>query len=264
MRESSSNLAALRERVARLANADTPLEAADSGWLTTGYAPFDEALKGGLARGRLHEFYTDDPLDAPSAAAFAALLALRQAPAHQPLIWLRSHDAGRKSGQIYAPGLMQLGGNPDQLLLVEVNEPTALLAAAHDAVRCAGSAGVIIESWGACPPLDLTAGRRLAMGARQAGTALLLLRLAAQPTPSVAETRWRMAAAASTALAANAPGAPAFDLELLRWRAGPAGARWGLEWKGEAHVFAATAATGGAVLPMAASPAASPLHTTAA
>jgi protein ImuA len=264
MRESLSNLAALRERVARLADDGAPMEAADCGWLTSGHAPFDQAMRGGLAVGRLHEFYTDDPLDAPSAAAFAALLALRQAQPHQPLIWLRSHDAGRKSGHIYAPGLMQLGGNPDQLLLVEVKDPAAMLAAAHDAVRCAGSAGVIIESWGACASLDLTAGRRLAMGARQAGTALLLLRLAAKPTPSVAETRWRIAAAASQALPANAPGAPAFDLELLRWRAGPAGARWSLEWKRDTHVFAATAATAGAVLPMAASPAATALGTAAA
>lgn len=264
MRESFSNLAALRESVARLADAGAPLEPAESAMLTTGHAPFDQAMRGGFAVGRLHEFYTEDPLDAPSAAAFAALLALRQTQPHQPLIWLRSRDAGRKSGKIYAPGLMQLGGNPDQLLLVEVNEPAALLAAAHDAVRCTGSAAVIIESWGACARLDLTAGRRLAMGARQAGTALLLLRLAAKPTPSVAETRWRIAAAASQALAANAPGAPAFDLELLRWRAGPAGARWGLQWKGDAHVFAATAATAGAVLPMAASPAAAALRTAAA
>ena len=42
--------------------------------------------------------------------------------------------------------------------------------------------------------------------------------------PSAAETRWSVSAAASREREANAPGAPAFDLELLRWRAGPAGA----------------------------------------
>lgn len=252
MSESNLPLAALRERVSRLMDADGQRSSEKPPMLTTGHAPFDAALGGGLCAGRLHEFYTADPLDAPSAAAFAALLALRQAKPDQPLIWLRSRDAGRKSGQIYAPGLMQLGGNPDQLLLVEVDHADAMLAAANDAVRCAGSAAVVIESWGDFPKLDLTAGRKLALGARHAGTALLMLRLAASPTPSVAETRWMIGSAASQALEANAPGAPAFALELLRWRAGPAGARWCLEWNVEQHSFG-EAALSGAILPMVAS-----------
>lgn len=249
MSESMSTLTALQDHFAQMAHAGDLARGEKPPVLTTGHAPFDQGMMGGLATGRLHEFYTEDPLDAPSAAAFAALLALRQAKPDQPLIWLRSRDAGRKGGQIYAPGLMQLGGNPDQLLLVETDGPDRLLAAANDAVRCAGSAAVILESWGACPQLDLTAGRRLALGARHAGTALLLLRLAARPTPSVAETRWRIAPAASQVLEANAPGAPVFALELLRWRAGPAGARWCLKWKVDQHVFE-DAAISGAILSM--------------
>ena len=136
-----------------------------------------------------------------------------------------------------------------------------LLACANDAIRCAGSAAVIVESWGKFPLLDLTAGRRLALGARDAGTTLLLLRLNAVPTPSVAETRWSVAAAASRALEANAPGAPAFDLELLRWRAGPAGGRWRLDWnhddKSFGHSFGEPALSG-ALLPVPARRAALP------
>ncbi|SKB41516.1 ImuA family protein [Sphingopyxis flava] len=248
MRESSSPLAGLRRRVARIAASGGLSGARAEGWLASGHAGFDAALGGGLAVGRVHEIFAD-PLDAATAAAFAALLALRGGGT-APLFWLRTADAARQGGHLYAPGIAELGGDPDRLLLVETADTKALLAAANDALRCHGSAAVVVESRGRLPALDLTAGRRLALGARDAGTVLLLLRLGAEPAPSVADTRWRIAAAPSRELEANAPGAPAFDLELLRWRAGPAGGRWRLEWNRDDQAFR-DAALSGAVLPLA-------------
>lgn len=259
MRESSSQLAGLRRRIARLATGGGESHRAD-GWLATGHGALDAALGGGLAAGRLHEFFAADPLDAPSAAAFAVLLALRGGGA--PILWLRIADAGKRTGQIYAPGFAELGGDPGRLLLVEAADAKMLLACANDAARCPGSAAVIVESWGCFPAFDLTAGRRLALGARGAGVTLLLLRLDAQPTPSVAETRWGITAAASGELEAGAPGPPVFDLELLRWRAGPAGARWKLEWNHDEQAFREPALSG-AILPLAPRRAAMP-HSAAA
>lgn len=250
MRESSHHLAGLRQRVARLAASGGPASRPAEGWLATGHDAFDTALGGGLMTGRVHEFFAADVLDGTSAAAFAALLALRS-PGQAPLLWLRTVDAGRRNGHIYAPGIAELGGNPDRLLLIETADPKMLLACANDAARCPGSAAVIVESWGKFPLLDLTAGRRLALGARDTGTTLLMLRLNAAPTPSVAETRWSIAAAPSRELAADAPGAPAFDLELLRWRGGPAGTHWRLDWDSDGQAFR-DAALSGAVLPLAA------------
>ncbi|WOF43663.1 hypothetical protein KNJ79_01465 [Sphingopyxis indica] len=249
MRESSSSLAGLRRRVARIAASGAPSVRQSERWLASGHDRFDAALGGGLAAGRIHEFFAADPLDAASAAAFAALLALRGG-GEAPLLWLRTADAGRKAGHLYAPGLAELGGDPNRLLLVETGDAKALLAAANDAVRCAGPAAVVVESHGRLPAFDLTAGRRLALGAREAGTSLFLLRIAAEPVPSVAETRWQVAAAPSRELEARAPGAPAFDLELLRWRAGPAGARWRLEWNRDDQAFRDPALSG-ALLPLA-------------
>lgn len=252
MRESSPQLAGLRKRIARLTASGGFESRPADGWLASGHASLDEALGGGLMIGRTHEFFAADALDATSAAAFAALLALRT-PGKAPLLWLRTIDAGRRTGHIYAPGIAELGGDPDRLLLVETPDPKMLLACANDAIRCAGSAAVIVESWGKFPLLDLTAGRRLALGARDAATTLLILRLNAAPVPSVAETRWNIAAAASRELEANAPGAPAFDLELLRWRGGPAGMRWRLDWNHDEQSFGQSfgdAALSGAVLPL--------------
>lgn len=250
MRESSSPLAGLRKRIARLAADGGPVRRPAEGWLASGHASFDDAIGGGLAIGRCHEFFAADALDATSAAAFAALLALRT-PGKAPVLWLRTADAGRRTGHIYAPGIAELGGDPGRLLLIETPDPKMLLTCANDAVRCTGSAAVIVESWGKFPLLDLTAGRRLALGARDAGTVLLMLRLNAAPAPSVAETRWAVAAAPSRALEANAPGAPGFALELLRWRAGPAGMHWQLDWDSDEQAFREKALSG-AVLPVAA------------
>lgn len=260
MRESSSQLAGLRQHIARLTADGGPTSRPTEGWLASGHADFDAAIGGGLTIGRCHEFFAADALDATSAAAFAALLALRT-PGKAPLIWLRTSDAANRTGHIYAPGIAELGGAPDRLLIVETPDPKMLLACANDAIRCAGSTAVIVESWGKFPLFDLTAGRRLALGARDAGTTLLMLRLNAAPAPSVAETRWNVAAAASHELEANAPGAPAFNLELLRWRAGPAGSRWRLDWNHDDKSFGhhhGEPALSGALLPLAARRAALP------
>lgn len=239
MRDSPHHLTALRRRIARLAGSG---ESQGGDCLASGHAAFDAALGGGLKAGRCHEFFAD-PLDAASAAAFAALLALRTAGT-APLLWLRTADAGREAGHLHGPGIAELGGDPGRLLLIEAPDPRALLAAANDAARCPGSAAVVVESRGAWPALDLTAGRRLTLGAREAGVSLLLLRIGARPEPSVAETRWSVAAAPSYALAADAPGAPAFDLELLRRRGGPAGGRWRLEWNRDEQAFGDAALSG--------------------
>ena len=48
----------------------------------------------------------------------------------------------------------------------------------------------------------------------------------------------------------DAPGAPGFTLDLIRWRGGPAGARWQMEWNRDEQVFRG-AALSGALLPVA-------------
>jgi protein ImuA len=207
--------------------------------LATGDEALDRVLGGGLARGRLHEVFAPDAGDAASAAGFAAMLALRlqEGRPDAPLLWLRGGNAARQGGGLYAPGLAELGADPARLLLAEAPDPLALLRCANDAARCAGLAGVVIESWGRMPAFDLTASRRLALAARDSGVTLLMLRLGAEPMPSAAETRWGIAAAPSQALEANAPGVPAFEIELLRWRSGPAGLRRCVEWNRDARLF---------------------------
>ena len=234
MRESVDHLARVRRKVAGIAGLD---RASCEERFATGHEGFDASFEGGLARGRVHELFALEADDAASAAGFAAMLALRARKGAEPLLWLRSDQAERSGGGLYAPGLAELGGDPDALVIGHAPDPVALLRGAADSARCAGLSALIVECWGKCPALTLTASRRLALAAERSGTTVLMLRADAEPVPSSAETRWAVRAAGSDGLEANAPGSPAFEIELLRHRAGPAGSRWRMEWDRDRCAF---------------------------
>ena len=221
----------------------------DAARFATGHEALDAALGGGLMRGRVHELFAAEADDMASAAGFAAMLALRAAVPGAPILWLRTDEAERRGGRLHAPGLAELGGDPDALVLALAPDAPALLRGAADAARCGGLGALIVECWGKCPALDLTASRRLSLAAEQSGMALLLLRQEAKPVPSAADTRWAVSAAPSEALEANAPGPPLFEIELLRRRAGPSGMRWCLEWDRDQIAFHEPAHPG-AVVPL--------------
>ena len=93
------------------------------------------------------------------------------------------------------------------------------------------------------------------------GVTGLVLRVAAEPQPSTAETRWIVRAAHSPPAAPwHAWGAPMFDAELVRNRHGPVG-RWIMEWKCDECLFSEPAAN---PQPLAATPAHRPHQATVA
>jgi protein ImuA len=244
MRESVDHLAMLKRNLASIAGGK--LLSGDRR-IATGHAALDGALGGGLPRGRVHELFAASEDDAPSATGFATMLGLRTVGRRSPIFWLRTDAAERFGGRLYGPGLIELGGDPDSLVLGVAPDNKALLKAAADAARCPGLSALIVECHGQCPALDLTASRRLALAAEQSGITLFLLRLEAEPVPSAAETRWMVGSAPSQSLEAGAPGLPLFEIELLRRRSGPAGMRWRLEWHRDRLVFADPALSGAMV-----------------
>ena len=246
MRESVNQLAMLKRNLASIAGGR--LRSADKR-IATGHLALDAALGGGLARGRVHELFAAEADDGPSAVGFAATMALRTVGRGSPIFWLRSDEAGRRGGHLHAPGLIELGGDPDALMLGQAPDTKALLKSAADAARCPGLGALIVECWGKCPELDLTVSRRLALAAEKSGVTLFLLRLEADPLPSAADTRWAVGAAPSRPLEANVPGLPMFEIELLRQRSGPSGMRWRLEWDRDQTIFREPA-NPGAVVPL--------------
>jgi len=195
-----------------------------------------------LSRAALHEFYAARVADA--AALTGCALAVGHGLAQgRSCLWVRQEAFDWEAGQPHAPGLCEWGLDPARLLILRVKDVTAALQAGLEGARCAGLGAVFIELWGEAPAYDLTASRRLALAARASGVPLLLTRIAAKARPSAAETRWELRALPSRALAAQAPGLPAFELTLLRARNGREGQHDHLEWDRDVRQFLSRTAT---------------------
>lgn len=226
MSRSQQSLPALRQGLARL---DPARVVKPGGVFTLGAERIDARLSGGLARRVLHELFAGAE-DTSAATSFALILALRGADSKKPIFWIRDDRAGRNAGQIYGPGLLELGADPERFIFIHAPNELATLRAAADALKCGAVGAVVIEPYGKARLLDLTATRRLAVAAAASGVLGLLLRIGAEPAPSAAQTRWQVVAAPSLTLAGEAPGHPAFDVTLLRHRAGIASFNALLEW----------------------------------
>jgi len=236
------SLSDLRRSLAEAALRTGP---AATGRIGLGVPSLDAVLNGGLARAALHEIHAAEPADLAAATGFALGLALRGGEggdqgevAERPILWVRQDFLDAETGRLHAPGLSELGLDPARLLLVRARDGEGVLRAGAEAARCPALGAVLIEPWGEPRPFDLTASRRLALAAEGSGVPVLLLRVAAREAPSAARTRWQVRALASQALEANAPGAPAFSLRLLRQRGGAAEREWRVEWDRDRRSFA--------------------------
>lgn len=220
------------ERLRQLAEGGPKIAPPSVRRVSLGHARLDAALGGGLPRGQLHELFPADRHEPAAAIGLAAILARRMGG---PLLWLREERAENRL-RLHAPGLAELGLDPGRLLLCVLPDVEAVLRAGADALRCADVSAVVIELWRHPPKLGLTATRRFQLAAEASGVTALLLRPDAQPAASAAATRWQVRSIPSCALEANAPGRPAFELELLKHRAGGRG-RWQLEWDRDSASF---------------------------
>ena len=172
---------------------------------------------------------------------FIAGLAGRVSP-RRPLVWVRQDFSEIESGALSLSGLCELGLDPRLLVTVRAPDTDAALRTAADALACDALGAVVLEVWGQARQLDLVASRKLTLAAAASGVTALLLRMAAEPRPSTAETRWIVRAAHSPpATPWHAWGAPVFDAQLVRNRHGPVG-RWIMEWNCDECLFSEPAA----------------------
>jgi len=218
-----------------------------------GHADADATLQGGLALGAMHEVFTEAGRQSAAATGFVAGLAGRAA-ARRPMVWVRQDFAEIESGALSMSGLAELGLDPRVLVTVRAVDVDTALKTAADALACDALGVVVLEVWGEARQLDLVTSRKLTLAAQASGVTGLLLRVAAEPSPSTAETRWIVRAAHSPPSAPSLPaaplmpaapwsawGAPVFDAQLVRNRHGPVG-RWIMEWKCDERLFEKPAA----------------------
>jgi protein ImuA len=234
----TNTLASLRGRIERI---EAHGEAYAPRRVALGHAEADATLQGGLARGALHEVFTEAGRQSAAATGFVAGLAGRLS-ARRPLLWVRQDFAELEAGALSMSGLAELGLDPRLLVTVRAADMDSALRTAADALACDALGVVVLEVWGEARQLDLVASRKLTLAAQASGVTGLLLRMAAEPQPSTAETRWIVRAAHSPPAALwSAWGAPVFDAQLVRNRHGPVG-RWIMEWKCDECLFAKPAA----------------------
>jgi protein ImuA len=229
-----ANLRGSIERIEAHADATAPARVA------LGHADADATLQGGLALAAVHEVFAEGRQSA-AATGFIAGLAGRAA-ARRPLVWVRQDFTEIESGALSMSGLAELGLDPRLVVTVRAADIDAALRTAADALACDALGAVVLEVWGETRQLDLVASRKLTLAAQASGVTGLLLRVAAEPQPSTAETRWIVRAAHSPpAVLWSAWGAPVFDAQLVRNRHGPVG-RWIMEWKCDECLFEKPAA----------------------
>ena len=239
----TNTLASLRgsiERIEAHADASAPARAA------LGHAEADATLQGGLALAAMHEVFAEGRQSAAATGFIAGLAGLvslaGRAAARRPLVWVRQDFTEIESGALSMGGLAELGLDPRLVVTVRAADVDAALRTAADALACDAVGAVVLEVWGEARQLDLVASRKLTLAAQASGVTGLLLRVAAEPQPSTAETRWIVRAAHSPPASSwNAWGAPVFDAQLVRNRHGPVG-RWIMEWKCDECLFEKPAA----------------------
>jgi len=250
-----STLASLRGRIERI---EAATGATAPNRVALGHAEADAALCGGLAMAAVHEVFAEGR-QGTVATGFVAALAARVS-ARRPLVWVRQDFCDLEAGTLSMSGLAELGLDPRCLVTVRATDVESALRSAADALACDALGAVVLEVWGETRQLDLVASRKLTLAAQASGVTGLLLRIAASPLPSTAETRWIVRAAHSPPGSHLLPaalggiwGSPCFDAELVRNRHGPTG-RWIMEWKCDECLFSEAADP----QPLAATPARRP------
>jgi protein ImuA len=198
-----------------------------------GHQGADDTLGGGLPKGTLHEVFAHDSSHGAAATGFAAGLGLRLGGL-KPLLWARQDFSALEFGELHGAGLLELGLDPDSVILVRAATAAQVLKAAAEGLACAALGAVITEIPAEPKLLDLVASRRLAFAAAQKNVTAILVRLAAEPDASVAETRWKVRAARS--FDDDDWGTAMFEAELIRNRHGRTGA-WVMEWNSDDGIF---------------------------
>lgn len=216
-----------------------------------GVAAIDNHLAAqGLARTGLHDVSPASYGDRPAAMGFALALALRRmadAAEKRPLLWVRLAREEREFGRLYGHGIETLGLSRRRFITVTLKKPVALLWVMEEALK-SGALAVVMGDADAAHA-GLTATRRLALAAQAGKSAGLLTFARADAAATASHTRWLVGSSASRAppFDPQAPGDPAWRVELTRARGGRPGS-WQVEWKNAPHRFAVVSGLRGGTL----------------
>ncbi len=214
----------------------SPIDATGAQAISSGLAPLDQVLGGGLACGALHEVASTNETQITAAAGFALALA---AMAPRSIVWVVETLSQHESGSPYGPGLVELGIAPERLVTVTSSHPRETVWAMEEALRCRAVGAVIGETRARL--IDLVITRRLSLAAQHYGGLALLLRTRPALEPSTAATRWTVNAACTAGGRGSVHfgSGTRFELHLTRNRRGLTGS-WIVEWNRDGRCFELT------------------------
>ena len=137
------------------------------------------------------------------------------------LLWVQDRMSILQTGRPFPHG------TDANFIHVEARDAKSALWAMEEGLRCSALSAVVGEIWGNPKALDFTATRRLAVAAERSGVPATLLLFGAEPNLSGARMRWHVASRPSPPHPhdGQAPGAPAWTLDLFKARGAPPG-RW--------------------------------------
>ena len=217
-----------------------------AGRLALGVPALDRLLGGGIPLSGLGEIRAAETRDAASGAGFLLAILAHHADAagSVPIVWISEARSRREAGEIYAPGLAEIGLNPDHLISVAVRTPEEALWAFEAALSCRKVGAAICEMRRVS--LDLSATRRCALKAREAGVTGFLLRLGMTPEPTAAEIRLALSPAPAGTIDdfAAGIGRVAWTIGVEKSRGGRTGS-FTVEWNAYDRVFAERLADAG-------------------
>jgi protein ImuA len=209
------------------------------GLLRLGVAALDAALGGGMPLASLHEIRAARSLDGGVAGGFALALVtyLAAAGGTPSVLWISEADVRRETGSLYAPGLLGLGIDPARLVEVAARTRQEALWAFEAALSCHELGVAVCELRQAS--LDLSATRRCALRARDAGVTGFLIRIGGYAEPTAAELRLRVSPLPAGTIGGFSAGIGrmAWRLALEKNRGGPTG-DFALEWNAHERSFA--------------------------
>ena len=187
----------------------------------------------GLARHGLHDVAPARYGDNAATMGFAlglAILRLAGDKQNRPILWCRSAIESREHGKLYGHGAEQLGLPRSKLLTLVLKKQVSLFWTMEEALKSGCFACVISDA--ASQHTDLTITRRLNLSAGDGKSAGLLVFNRNHPEATASFSRWHISTSPSTAppLEKNAPGPPAWGVDLLRIRGGKPG-QWTLSWQ---------------------------------
>lgn len=180
-------------------------------------------------QGWLHELWAPNCQDHASAMAWA-LSALK--PDDKPLMWITNHGLLREQGMPYGPGLIDVGINPADFILVRARSQEDSLWALEEAIK-SNAFGAIV---GELSSIDLTSSRRLSLAVQTHQASCLLLMRTQAPPQSVAYSRWRVDTAPSLS-DAEWPGLARIRASLHKHRGGELPRQTLREWHHAHHRF---------------------------